>query len=108
MCTSERVRVVVQGLSDLCNVRLRNDDVQDFDTRWDQALLSASEIPEEMILDGFFKSKLQESVQLQPALAMYEQENVRNNGQPSYSRLKTAVRRHAICAENNSNDFGWF
>ena len=34
----------VQGLSDLCNIRLQHDDVQDFDTRWDQALSSASEM----------------------------------------------------------------
>ena len=34
----------VQGLSNLFNKRLQNDDVQDFDTRWDQALLTASEI----------------------------------------------------------------
>ena len=33
----------VQGLSDLFNIRLQNDDVQDFDVRWDQALLPASE-----------------------------------------------------------------
>ena len=39
-------------------------------------------------------SKLQDSVQLQTGLAMYEKENIRNNGHPSYSRLKTAVRRH--------------
>ena len=84
----------VQGPSDLFNIRLHNDDVQDFDSRWDQALSAASEIPTEMILDGLYKSKLQDSVQLQTALAMYEQENIRNNGQPSCSRLKTAVRRH--------------
>ena len=29
--------------SDLFTVSLQNDDVQDFDVRWDQALLSASE-----------------------------------------------------------------
>ena len=45
------------------NIRLQNDDVQDFDTRWDQALLSASEIPTEMILEGLYNSKLQHSVQ---------------------------------------------
>ena len=39
------------GLSDLFNFRLHNDDVQAFDTRWDQALLSASEIPTEMVLE---------------------------------------------------------
>ena len=34
-------RDAAQGLSDLFNVRLQSDDVQDFDTRWDQALLPA-------------------------------------------------------------------
>ena len=84
----------VQGPSNLFKIRLHNDDVQDFDTRLDQALLSACEIPTEMVLEGLYKSKLQDSVQLQTVLAMYEQEKIRNNGQPSYSRLKRAVRRH--------------
>ena len=34
----------VQGISDLFSIRLPDDDVQDFDTRWDQALLAANEI----------------------------------------------------------------
>ena len=54
-----RADEAVQGLSDLFNIRLQNDDVQEFDTRWDQALLAASEIPTEMVLEGLFKSKLQ-------------------------------------------------
>ena len=33
-----------QGLSDLFGIRLHDDDVQDFDTRWDQALLAAIEV----------------------------------------------------------------
>ena len=41
-----------QGLSDLFNKRLQNNDVQDFDVRWDQALLSASETLTEMVLEG--------------------------------------------------------
>ena len=49
---------VVQGLSDLFNIRLQNDEVQDFDVRWDQAPLGASEIPTEMVLGGLYKSKL--------------------------------------------------
>ena len=44
----------VQGLSDLFSIRSQNDDVQDFDVRWDQALLSANETPTEMILEGLF------------------------------------------------------
>ena len=84
----------MQGLSDLFKKRLQDDDVQDFDTRWDQALFAASEIPTEKVLEGLYKSKLQDSVQLQTVLALYEQENIRNNEPTSYSRLKTTVRRH--------------
>ena len=35
---------------------------------------------------------LQDSVQLQTALAVYEQENISNNEPPSHSRLKTSER----------------
>ena len=38
--------------------------------------------------------KIQDSAQLQIVLAVYDQENILNNEQPSYSRLKTSVRRH--------------
>ena len=32
-----------------------NDDVQDFDVRWDQASLTASEKLTEMVLEGLYK-----------------------------------------------------
>ena len=48
----------VQGLSDLFSVSLQNDDIQDFDVRWDHALLSVSEMPFDMILDGLYKSNV--------------------------------------------------
>ena len=84
----------VQGLSHLFRKSLQNDDVQDFDVRWDRALLSACDMPTEMVMEGFFKSKLQDSVQLQTVLALYDLETVRNNGQSSNSRLKTPVKLH--------------
>ena len=43
----------VPGLSD-DNTRFPNDDVQDFDVRWDQPLLSASETPTEIVLEGLY------------------------------------------------------
>ena len=43
----------VQGLSDLFTISLHIDDVQDFDVRWAQVLLSVSETPSEVILEGF-------------------------------------------------------
>ena len=61
-------------LSDLFSIRLQNDDVQDFYVRWDQALLSESDMPSDVILEGLYKSKLQDSVQLQTVLALYDQE----------------------------------
>ena len=86
----------VQGLSDVFNIRLQDDDVQEISTQDGTKLPSAaSEItPSEMVLQGLFKSKLQDSGQIQTVLALYEQENIRNNEPPSYSRLKTTVRRH--------------
>ena len=60
----------------------------------DHGLLAASEIPTEMVLEGSNTSKLQVSVQLQTVLALYDQEIVRNNGQPSYPRLKASLRLH--------------
>ena len=48
----------VQRHSDLFKKRLQKDDVQDFETRWDQALKSASEVPTDVILEGMYKSKL--------------------------------------------------
>ena len=55
-----RAYEAVQGISDSFSLRLRNDDVQDFDGRWDQALLSASDMPSDVILTGLYKSKLQD------------------------------------------------
>ena len=39
-------------------------------------LSAASEIPTEMVLEGFFISKLQDSAHLHTVLALYDQENI--------------------------------
>ena len=70
--------------------------------RWDQALLSASDMLSDVILEGLCKSKLQDSVQFQPFLAMHDQETVRNNGQTSYLRLKTSVKLQNWSDDENS------
>ena len=56
-------------LSDLFNVSLQGDDIQDFYTNWDQALFSASEVPAENVLDNLYKMKIRDCVQLQTVLA---------------------------------------
>ena len=60
-----RAYEAAQGLADLFTVSLQNDVVQDFDVRWDHALLTAVEMRSDAILEGLYKSKLQDSVQLQ-------------------------------------------
>ena len=51
-------------------------------------------MPSDVILEGLYKSKQQDSVQLQTVLALYDQETIRNNGQTSYLRLKTSEKLH--------------
>ena len=84
----------VQGFSDLLTISLQNDDVQDFDVRWDHALFSVREVPSDVILEGLYTSKLQNSAQLQTVLALYDQETARNKGKPNCSQLMTAVKLH--------------
>ena len=50
----------VEGLSDLFTESLQNDDVQDFDVRCDQVLLSASDMPSDVILEGLVQVKITE------------------------------------------------
>ena len=84
----------VQRLSDLFTLSLQNDDVQDSDVRWAQALRSVSELPSDVILEEVNKSFLQDSDQFRLLLALYYQETARNNGKPNCPRLKTAVKLH--------------
>ena len=92
-----------QGLSDLFNTRVQNDDVQDFHVRWDQAPLSANVRLADTVLEGFLKSKLQDSVQLQTVFSLYDQETGRHDEQPSYSRLKTSVSVVYLCLSSSSD-----
>ena len=59
-----------------------------------QYLLSVSEMPSDPILEGLYKSKLQNSAQLRTVMALSDQEVARNNGTPNYQQLKTAVKLH--------------
>ena len=81
-------------LSDLFTDSLQGDDIQDFHTIWEQALLAANEILEENVLESLYKMRIRDSVQHQTVLAMYEQEIDQHRAMPSYQRFKTMVKRH--------------
>ena len=66
------------GTSDLFNVSLQGDDIQDIDTRWDQALQNASEAPKENVPESLYKMRIPESVQLETVSAMCDRETDRD------------------------------
>ena len=45
-----------------------------------------------MILEGLYKSKLQNSAQLRIVMGLYDQEVARHSGTPNYQQLQTAVK----------------
>ena len=55
------------------------------------------------ILEGLYKSKLQNSAQLRTVMALYDQEVARNNGTPNYQQVKTAVKLHIDQMMRNRN-----
>ena len=56
--------------ADLFSISLRNDDVQDLDTRWDEALLSMTKISPDDILKSLYKSRIRESDQPRTVLEL--------------------------------------
>ena len=93
----------VQGLSDLFSIRLHNNNIQDFDPRWEQAILSTSDPRSDKILEGLHKSKLQDSTQLQAILAPYNQETIQSGGEPDCHRLRKYVKLHIDQTLKNKN-----
>ena len=91
--------------SDLFSISLHGDDIQDFDARWEQVVLSASEVPKDSILESLYKMGIRVSGQLWTVLATYEQEIHQDRSRPNYQMLKTMVRRHIdqMIRTRNSN-----
>ena len=48
----------IPGLSGLFSIKLENDDIQDFDLRWEQALLLTSDPPSDTVLEGLYVSQV--------------------------------------------------
>ena len=47
----------VENYADLFTIVLRNDDNQEFDSKWDEILLSMTQIPSDDILESLYKLK---------------------------------------------------
>ena len=65
-------------------VALRNDDIQEFDSKWDEILLSMTQTPSDAILEGLYKSRTRESEKLKTVLELYDLETHQKNLGPDY------------------------
>ena len=67
-------RDAVLDYADLFSITLRNDDVQEFDTIWDEILLSMTKIPTDDVLESLCKLRIRESDQFRIVLDFYDME----------------------------------
>ena len=95
----------VENYADLFTINLRNDDIQEFDSKWDGILLSMTKIPPGDILEGLYKLRIRESEKLKTALELYNMENYQKKLGLDYHRLKTMVKR-SIEQDIRNKNFG--
>ena len=84
----------VLDYADLFYVTLRDDNVQEFDTRWDEVLLSMTKIPSDDVLESLYKLRIRESDQLKTVLELYDMEIHQKISMPDYQKLTTMVERN--------------
>ena len=83
----------VENYADLFTIALRDDDIQEFDSKWDEILLSMTQIPSDDILENLYKLRKRESEKLKTVLELYSVEIHQKKAGPDYHRLKTMVKR---------------
>ena len=83
----------VLDYADLFSITLRNDNVLEFHTRWDEIVLSMTEIPSDDVLESLYKLRVRESDQLKIVLELYDMEIHQKISMPNYQKLKTMVKR---------------
>ena len=77
----------------LLSVTLRDDNVQEFDARWDEIQLSMTKIPSGDILESLYKLRIRESEQLKTVLELYDMEIHQKISIPNCQKFKTMVKR---------------
>ena len=82
-----------ENYADLFTVVLQNDDIQEFDSKRDEILLSMTQIPPDEVLESLCKWKIRESEKLKTVLELYNMEIHQKKAWPHYHRWKTMVKR---------------
>ena len=93
----------VENYTDLFTIVLRNDDIQEFDSKWYGILLSMTQSLSDDILEGLYKLRTRESEKLKTVLELYDMEIQKKAG-PDYHRVKTMVKKK-YQAESTTEEF---
>ena len=83
----------VENYADLFTISLRNDNIQEFDSKWDEILLSMTKIPPDDILEGLYKLRIRESKKLKTVLELYNMEIHQKKAGPDCHSLMTMAKR---------------
>ena len=83
----------VENYADQFTISLRNDDIQEFDSKLDGILLSVTKIPPDDNLEVWYKIRIRESDKLKTVLELYDLEIHQKKAGPDYRRLKTMVKK---------------
>ena len=83
----------VENYADLLTIVLRNEDIQEFDSKWDGILLSMTKIPSDDILEELYKLRIREPEELKTVLELYNMEIHQKISMPDHQNLKTMVKR---------------
>ena len=83
----------VLDYDDLFSVTLHDDNIEEFDTTWDEVLLSMSKVPSDDILESLYKLRIRESDQLKTVRALYDMEIHQKISMPNCRGFKTMVKR---------------
>ena len=83
----------VENYADLFTIVLQNDDIQEFDSKWDEILLTMTHIPSDDILESLYKLRIRGSEKFSTVLELYNMEIHQKKIGPDYHRLKTMVKK---------------
>ena len=91
-----RVTCVNDSVLDYANLFssvLRNDNIQEFDRRWDEIFLSMAQFPLDDILESLYKIRIRESEKIKTVLEVYNMEIHQKKTKPDYHKLMAMVKR---------------
>ena len=95
----------VENCADPFTISLGNDDIQEFDSKWDGILLSMTKIPPDDILEVLYKLRKRDSEKLKTVLELYDLETHQKKLGPDNHRLKAMVKR-SIEQDIRNKNFG--